>query len=256
MVASGVKSAVTSRRRLLLAAVLVLSMLTLLLRLGFWQLERAHEKERLQEQQRVTAQLPPVTISSQRAKRFDSSEHYFRKAIVVGRFDGNRQFLLDNRTHNGRAGYHVLSVMNLAEGAVLVNRGWVPVGDSREVLPATGVIATNEIQLLGRLTPPPRPGLLLGDSGYGTTSSWPRVVQTVDFDAASNALGATVQPFLLLLDANDPHCLVCEWAPISSIDAATHRGYALQWFALAAALVILSLTAWRKSHRAGQKDGQ
>ena len=39
-----------------------------------------------------------------------------------------KKFLLDNRVHQERAGYHVLTPFRAdgAEAVVLVNRGWVP----------------------------------------------------------------------------------------------------------------------------------
>ncbi len=53
---------------------------------------------------------------------------------VAGRYDAGRQILIDNRVHAGRAGYHVVTPLVIEDGrAVLVNRGFVPAGPTRDV---------------------------------------------------------------------------------------------------------------------------
>src|SRR6185312_11348887 len=60
----------------------------------------------------------------------------FQRVSVAGRYDAMYQFLLDNRINEGRAGYEVLTPLDLDDGrTVLVNRGWVPFSGYREKLP-------------------------------------------------------------------------------------------------------------------------
>ena len=59
-----------------------------------------------------------------------------RRISVAGRWDAARQFLLDNRTRDGRAGYEVLTPLQLDDGRwLIVNRGWVSFSGYRERLP-------------------------------------------------------------------------------------------------------------------------
>lgn len=247
------KSAATARKksarlRALLLAVLCLALTALMLRLGAWQLERADFKTQLSsEVQRNIAKppLPPDQILQQAAA--DSQSWYFRRVKVVGQFDPVRQYLLDNRTFDGRAGYHVLSVFRYGTHQLLVNRGWTPVGADRRMLPEIE-IDDRPVTLTGRLSSLPGSGLLLGDAGYGE-DSWPRVVQRVELDSMQKQLGLSLLPAVLLLDAQHPACLSCRWVAARGISADRHRGYAVQWFSLAATFLVLLAVTWMYGNR-------
>ena len=171
-----------------------------------------------------------------------------RQARGAGRYDLSRQYLLDNQVHRGAAGYHVLTPLRVRPGGwIVVNRGWVPVGASRDVLPALpGPDAP--VPIAGTLSGPPATGLLLGDSGYDG-AHWPRRVQTVDLARIAADVGGDVAPLLLLLDPGDVHGFEREWRPVRGIGPARHRAYAFQWFALALALVVIYVVV--NTRRAG-----
>jgi surfeit locus 1 family protein len=211
-------------------------MLFLLLRLGFWQLERAEIKDELLNQFAASEAAPPESLSRLMSTD-DASQWHYRQARVTGAFIADRQYLLDNRTHEGKAGYHVLTPFDVPGGIVVVNRGWVPVGPDRRVLPPLPV-SESSIQLSGRVVPPPNAGVLLGSDGY-ERDGWPRVVQTVDLERMSQQFEKGVLPALLQLDPTHEACLTCVWRPVGGIGPERHRGYALQWFSLAAVLVVL-----------------
>ncbi len=55
-----------------------------------------------------------------------------RRCVCAAATTRAHQFLLDNMTHAGRAGYEVLTPLLLDDGRVLlVNRGWLPLPDGR-----------------------------------------------------------------------------------------------------------------------------
>jgi surfeit locus 1 family protein len=228
---------------------LSLALLALLLWLGFWQLERAAYKDSMQASFRDALGAPPadpVVLLASGA----SQVWRYRRTRVLGRPVAGRQYLLDNRTHGGRAGYHVLTVVSQGRHGVVVNRGWVPAGPDRSHLPPV-TVPDSDVQYDGRLVPPPRTGLLLGDDGYGD-ASWPKVVQRVALQTMSEQLGLPLLPAVVLLEPGHPQCMVCEWKPGGAITADRHRGYAVQWFALAATLVLLlAVAAGLKARRRG-----
>ena len=229
-------SATLKRLRMIAAIVLSIAMLALLVRLGLWQLDRAQYKETLAAQalkNSVREPLPADEILQQEG----AESWYFRPVRVVGRFDTTHQYLLDNRTYDGHAGYHVLSVFMYGTQRLLVNRGWAPVGPDRRVLPDITIDSWQQ-SLTGQLAPLPGSGLLLGDAGYGQ-ESWPKVVQRAELESMNAQLGFSLLPAVLLLDPLHPACLRCRWVAARGLSAERHRGYAMQWFSLAAALIVL-----------------
>ena len=211
--------------------------------LGSWQLDRAGEKERRLGAFAVRTADAPILLNDRLSvmpAEIDPEWWRYRRVEVAGEVLGARQYLLDNRTRNGVAGYHVYLPMLVTglERVVLVNRGWVETGPSRERRPNLA-LSPSELVVSG-IVDYPRLPLLLGDDGYAEPS-WPKVVQRIDLDRAARDLGRRVLPFVVLMDAAAPHGFVREWTPYLGIGPDRHRGYALQWFSLAAAVAVVWL---------------
>ena len=201
----------------------------LLCGLGFWQLDRAAGKE----ERRTAFEESRAVLLDETALAGEVRE--FARVRLEGRYDPERQFLQDNRTHEGRAGYHVLTPFRIAShGAVLVNRGWVPADPDRTVLPQVAVPA-DELRLWGIARLPREDLVVLGETGYAA-GGWPKVVQRVEIDAMQRSLGYPLAAWLVALDRDAPHGFVREWTAAPGLSPDRHRGYAFQWFALATAL--------------------
>lgn len=209
--------------------------------LGLWQLDRAGEKERHVEMFAARTGDAPILLNerlSTMPSELDPHWWRYRRVEVAGETLGERQYLLDNRTRNGVAGYHVHVPMLVTglDRLVLVNRGWVEAGASRERRPDVS-LASSEIVISG-VVEYPRRTLLLGEDGYAG-SSWPKVVQRIELEKTARDLDRQVLPFVVLMDAALPHGFVREWTPYLGIGPERHRGYALQWFSLAAAVAVV-----------------
>ena len=220
-----------------IATLAMLPLLALLLWLGMWQLGRAATKQTLINAEAAFASQPLADIaqlpSGEKAPRH-------QRVTASGRYDEDRQFLLDNRTHKGQAGYYVLTPLELNDGtAVIINRGWVPTGLDRTILPDISVSSgALNVTATGHIHHPAEEQLLLGPSGYAL-NDWPRVVQRVEFAAIAKALSATVRPFTLRLDAQAQHGYHRQWPVHYGITPDRHQAYAFQWFSLATALVTI-----------------
>ena len=165
----------------------------------------------------------------------------YRPVVATGKYVASRQILIDNKVHAGRAGYHVVTPLALADGrAVLVNRGWVAQGASRSVLPVA-VPPAGVATVRGRLSIPP--------SGYlelrHETPAGP-VWQNLDPARFNDATGLAVLPVVVETTAapTPDDGLIRDW-PAPDYGIETHRIYMLQWYAFALLAVIL----WLWFHR-------
>lgn len=212
---------------------------------GVWQLDRA-ETSRATLAQFASGAAEDVLESLPREL---DDEVRFHRVEIDGEYVAEPQFLLDNMLHEGVAGYHVLTALRVRglEERVLVNRGWVPVGDDRREVPDVRV-APGARTVLGRLERLPRPGMRLG----GETAILGAVV-VLQYPTAGDLaqrLGEPVLDYQLLLEPGEADGYVREWrAP--GVAPERHLSYAGQWLALAvgalgAAIVMGMRTLRRK----------
>jgi surfeit locus 1 family protein len=214
---------------------LTLLLLALLTGLGFWQLDRAAQKRVLLTQYQGQEREVPIQVQADLEAAEDLE---YRPALVRGHFDARHQFLLDNRTHEGMAGYQVLTPLRIdgSGHAILVNRGWVPRGPSREELPVLPAPA-GRVQVEGLLKQPVRT-FTLGE-GEDLDPGWPKVLQQVRLELHARQLDYPLLPVLLLLGPGQDHGFVREWEPVRGFGPEQNMGYAVQWFALATALLLI-----------------
>ncbi len=221
-------------RPALVPTLVTVALVPVLLGFGIWQLQRAEEKRELYAafERDDAVSLAAVADSGLEQMRY-------RRADVYGSYDGEHQFLLDNMTHRGKSGYHVITPLlpETAAVAVLVNRGWVPLGETRERLPQVGAPVAPRL-IRGRVDGLPRPGLRLSPPPHARSAPWPRLMQFPVFDELEQALGYELAPFLLLLDPGESDGYVRDWQP-RSFGPERHVAYAVQWFALALTLLII-----------------
>ena len=216
---------------LTMLAILVLG---LLLSLGFWQLDRAKQKQHLLDLQAERMKLPAVNIST--INLTDKNLRYL-PVKIDGLLDNEHQILIDNQVMHGQAGYLVLTPVLLPDKqAILLNRGWVPLGNDRSVLPDVKIPLTR-VAVVGKLDHFPSVGIMLKGADE-LTAGWPAVTQVVDVNKIAKRLGYSVMPYQVLLNASENNGYDRHWQPMR-MGPEKHHGYAFQWFALASVWVVL-----------------
>lgn len=215
-----------------LMTIVTLVLLATFLSLGRWQWHRAAEKQALWDSfARGTDAL--MALGSRRTTELDRYAH----VSVLGRYEPERQFLLDNRTLDGRAGYEVLTPLRLPDQRVLlVNRGWVPFTGFRDRLPDVTLAQPAELTVKGRLDELPRAGLASGRQAPATDGAWPRITNYPTADELERAFGGRIEPRMLLLDATEPNGYVRRWQP-PGMAPIKHTSYAVQWWSFAVLLL-------------------
>lgn len=207
--------------------------------LGFWQLGRADFKNQIWRdfQRSKDAEAQAVTSLAE----LEGLARY-TPVRLTGRFDSDHQVLLDNRIRAGRVGVHVYTPLLLDGGAVLVNRGWRPMPPDRRSLPEAPAPA-GTATVSGRVSPPPATGLELGEAGR--PEDWPWLTPYLHPGDLAPVLGVPVASSVILLDPVSPHGFVREWEP-ATLPPERHTGYAVQWFALALAVIVVwAALTWR-----------
>ena len=169
----------------------------------------------------------------------------YQRLKATGRYDTERQFLLENIILNSRYGYYVLTPLlgEEDEPALLVNRGWIEKGDG-PIDSGLLEVPTTRITVRGRAGSLPRAGYKMG-AAIDPAAVWPKTAVYPSEDEVSAALGASVQSFVLLLDHEEQNGFLRQWVP-AEFGPGKHFGYALQWFAMAVVLAALLTWNYRK----------
>jgi surfeit locus 1 family protein len=212
-------------------ALLTAAALAAFVSLGWWQIGRAREK------QAMIDSFARGTDTSVRLSRDVTVAELprFQHVRAEGFYDSAHQVLLDNMpSQTGQPGYRVLTPFRREGSArlLLVDRGWVPLGGSRAVLPEVMVDGAYRA-VSGRLDQLPEPGVRVGDAGVAGDTHWPRVLNFPRQSDLEKVLDARVEARILLLDPAAPDGYERVWRPSLGFGPERHLGYAIQWFALA-----------------------
>lgn len=228
---------------------LVLSVLGVCLAIGFvqlgrWQLSReAGKREQLAAAAAALA-APPQDL----AARLAGPATAIDKVAGTARFTATPRLWLDNQRRGQQVGMRLYCAA-LPVGAdtpLLVDLGWLPVAPDRR-LPAVDC-PIGEHALAGLLVAPPSVGLRLGPGLVEQDGAWLATrLDPAEVSAAWSSAPALADRVLRL----DPAVPLGHERDLvllgNTLPPEKHRGYALQWFGLAAAtLVILILLNLRR----------
>ena len=205
-------------------------LIALTLSLARWQVHRGDEKQARQALLEERAAEPPVTL----AGPVDSAEPLlYRRVRAAGEWLPRGQIFIDNQILAGRAGYHVVTPLQLAgaKESVLVNRGWIARGPQYPRAPAVPVPA-GPVQVRGMATLPPKRFLELGAATVQGD-----VWQNLSLDRYRSEAGIAILPLVILADAAAPGLAPVRDKPDTGVER--HREYALTWFSLAATTLVL-----------------
>jgi surfeit locus 1 family protein len=190
--------------------------------LGAWQWQRAAQKDVMLARWRTAGAAPAQAL----AAALDRPELVPVRIAGDGRFVPGATVLLDNQIRAGRVGVMVLSLFQPegAHRAVLVNRGWIALDARRQLEEAPAEVA-GRVALSGLLRRPPSAGL----------------------QVLARQFGHELFPGVLLLDPGMPFGYARDWEPLpNTLPPERHRGYAVQWFGLALAVLVTFGILWKK----------
>lgn len=213
--------------------------LIVLVGLGVWQLHRLQWKETLIDRLQSRAEQVPVDLPK---GMLDEAADEFRAVTVTGHFDNAHEFYLVNRSLNGNAGMHILTplIRDDGDGAVLVDRGWVPFD---KVDPATrkqGQIE-GEVTVTGILRFPKGASVFTPDNDI-EKNNW----FYIELDRMAQLAKLNFENYYILSGDKDipgEYPVGAQW----TLDVPNnHLQYALTWFGLAGALLVIYLAYARQ----------
>ena len=200
--------------------------------LGTWQMNRADEKrERQALLDRRMAEAPLVLTGAVAS----AEPLMYRRVRATGRWLAERQVYVDNQIRNGRAGFHVVTPLQL-EGrseVVLVNRGWIARDRGYPQAPPVAV-APGRVEVTGLATRPPARYRELSSETI-TGSVW----QNLSIERYAAHTGLQALPVVILADR--PATGLARVTETPDAGVAKHVEYSLTWYALAATTLALWL---------------
>jgi len=206
--------------------------------LGLWQSGKGDRLQALLDQRAARHALGPVSVG---AALVDAVQLQDAPIRVIGVYEPQWQFFLDNRQENDVPGVHVITPLKISgsDTRILVNRGWVGWPQGRGVLPVVAT-PTGLVQVTGLASvPSTKKFFLIHEHPEASSKLW----QRLDLARFATQLGHPLQPVLLLQDSKDAtDGLVRRWAAPEN-RVGMHRGYAFQWFGMALALLVFFVVA-------------
>ena len=235
----------------LVASIVTLIAIAILVKLGFWQLDRAHQKQQLFADfaQARNLQARPL------AQRLSSTTQLTRFELVsiTGRFDTQRYFLIDNQMVDGHPGYYVIALLKSQQLSerLPVNLGWIKAPRSRTEIP-TVELPQQELTLEG-LVRIPQANQFISQVFEEQQTAWPKRVQEFIPPTISEYTGIELKPYELLLVSPQLKGFRQQWKP-QVMEPAKHQAYAVQWFSLAIACLVVYLVVLYKLNKTKQEE--
>jgi surfeit locus 1 family protein len=211
------------------------------IRLGFWQLSR------LRERQRLNAELASRAVDSAVAipqLPTDTANAHYRRVSVEGAYDYVNEIVLTLRSRDGSPGVNIVTPLRLpaTDTGLLVVRGWVYSPDGMTVdlstwregpqVNGSGFVETY---------PPAR-------KGHNISPTHPNAYRWLDRGTLERRLHYLLKPYYVVLTT--PHDAgsksVIPRLTVPPMDEGPHRSYAIQWFSFAAISIIGTILFLRR----------
>ncbi len=218
--------------------VMTVPALIALIGLGSWQVQRLNWKTALIADMQARLAAPAEALPAQ---AIDPEVWNYRRVTVRGAFDHAREVHMVSHSRRGNFGYHVYTPLVRADGGgtVLINRGWVPTDRKKPASrPAAQLASVVTVEGIAR-------------------KGWPQAAFVPDNDPAKNVwfhadLNAIAAAMGVAMGVNAPALFVeAGRAPNPGgypLGGQTrvgirnaHLQYAITWYALAVALVVIYL---------------
>ncbi|MFT5450702.1 MAG: surfeit locus 1 family protein [Enterobacterales bacterium] len=210
-----------------------------LINLGYWQLDRAVEKELILSD--IASKKTSKALTLADLDKLEDINYY--RFNASGQYDNKHYLLLDNRFYKSRPGFEVIQPLIVGERVILVNRGWIPLPLDRNDLPEIPTV-DGIIEVRGEVNEPTE-AIVLKIDQLSAKNSWPQLVQSLEIEKLSKLyaeLDLKIEPWVLRQEVTEDAFYKREWIFVA-MRPEKHVSYAVTWFGLALALIIIYIAA-------------
>lgn len=238
--------------RWILLTTLVTIAVLVMVRLGFWQLDRLHTKQaanalitsRAEQPVADAAGLVPLGATTDVV-----DDVVKRQVTVTGTYKPEDQVLVRNRSNNTAPGFWVITPVLTKDGtAVPVNRGWIPITIGDGGSPDRYAPPTGEVTVTGTVEKSEHAqGLESADPADGRLAT----LSFVDVERMQKQMPYGLHPaWIQMTDQRPPQpdILPVKVVPLP-LDEGPHLNYAGQWFIFAALTCIVFPMSIRRAAR-------
>lgn len=215
-----------------------------LVRLGVWQYHKYLIKTDWIEQQQRLSQQPPLELKQLQSTQIVN----YLPVHIQGRWLQSWQFMLDNRQYKGKNGYHPFALFEDKSGKkIWIDRGWHALGTERHFEKV--LLNNKQSNLIGQIYIPEDyqlvelPSITKNELNIQPGLNLTHIVNQMQQNHIE------VAPFIIRQTFPDNESSLIKKWEIVSIPPERHLGYAIQWFLMALAFIILSIKFYRKSIR-------
>jgi cytochrome oxidase assembly protein ShyY1 len=220
--------------------------------LGEWQLDRlAQRKER--NATTIINEQKPVQPYEQIFTRPITDADQWQRVEARGTFDAQHQFVVRYRSNGDADGYEVVTPLRTATGAVLVDRGFIPLERGTQIPSVAPAPPTGEVTVVGHVrrdekgrraatTPVGNQMRLINSQAIAATLPYPIATGYIGLLTIQPEQQGGFQPIKLPELSEGPHF----W-------------YALQWFmftAVAAAGIVVFIRGDLRARREEREDAR
>ncbi|MCU1487617.1 MAG: hypothetical protein JWN67_4363 [Actinomycetia bacterium] len=226
---------------------LCLLLVVVFINCGFWQLRRLHQKQHRNALIHAREEAAPASLDD--ALHAGPDGAVYRRVEVQGRWDAADTVLVRSRSLNEQPGFHVLTPLLVGDEAVIVNRGFAPLGGGtdEDILSNVRPKGAGTVTVEGIL----RASETRGSIGPQDRTGRQLVVNRVDVPRLQQQVDARLVPVYLQLTGPAPKDgTFPELLPLPATDEGPHRSYAVQWFIFAT----VGIVGWPLLLRKQAKD--
>lgn len=223
-------------------AFFVFVLFCVLVRLGIWQLSRAQEKIDLQDSYTQMGEGSAVAIEDVQMSGLENDALTIQNLHVslTGHFLNDKSLFLIYQVYEDNLGYEVVTpfLLDSSDKVVFVSRGWVLANTYEQMLdklkPVKGTLT-----LEGQLYVPTEKEADRTNEIDLSSPRWPLEIRYLNTLQLAPLFEQSIFPYEVRLDEGQPGLYIRHW-PEVMVDTGRNFSYALQWFSMSIALLIVT----------------